>query len=356
MNKVLKKILFSLESEKAHELALSFLRYFPRLATVSCGEGRYENLAQNICGLDFKNVVGMAAGFDKNAAVLRALVGFGFGFVEAGTVTLRPQIGNDRPRIFRLSEDEAIINRLGFNNGGAEVFARNLANFLRFGKKDVVLGVNIGKNKDSEDALADYLALLDRFYESADYVTVNISSPNTKNLRDLQKESFLDGFLAEIMAKRDDLAAKFGKKTPIWLKIAPDLDEKQQNDIAQVILARGVDAVVISNTTVDRAMVLKSGAQGEGGGLSGRPLFEKSNAVLRNFYLLTGGKVPLIGVGGVSSAQDAYEKIKLGASLVQIYSAFIYQGFGLVDEVNRGVSELLVRDGVKGVGEVVGVG
>ena len=349
--KFLRPLIFKLESEQAHNLALDFLAMTPNLATVFALNRDYQNLHQNVWGLNFSNPIGMAAGFDKNAAAFVALSRFGFGFVECGTVTPKAQVGNERPRIFRLEADEAIINRLGFNNFGADVFAKNVENNLT--KFRGILGVNIGKNKDSENALDDYLPLLERFYKDAAYITVNISSPNTKNLRDLQKEDQLDLFLKALMQKKSELKNLHKKQTPILLKIAPDLSLEEQQQIAATVIKNQIDGVIISNTTISRPD-LKSSQANETGGLSGKPLFVKSTEVLRNFYKFTDGKIPLIGVGGVASAADAYEKIKSGASLVQIYSAFIYQGFGLVEEIKKDLSEMLRKDGFENISQAIG--
>ncbi len=337
-------LIFKLDPEIAHNLAINFLKFLPRAATISVLNREYENLKQNLWNLDFANPFGMAAGFDKNAEVALTLAKFGFGFVEVGTVTPKAQIGNEKPRIFRLEEDRAIINRLGFNNSGAENFAKNVEKF--FPQIKIPLGINIGKNKDTEDAISDYLLLLERFGDKASYITINISSPNTKNLRDLQKEDQLDLFLSEIMKRK--------KKAPILLKVAPDLNVDEQEKIAEIVLKNKIDGMIISNTTIDRNLNLKSKYASESGGLSGAPLFKKSNEVLKNFHKFTQGQIPLVGVGGIASASDAYEKIKCGASLVQIYSAFIYQGFGLVEEIKKELSELVAKDGFKNVSESIG--
>ncbi len=341
--------IFKLEPEVAHNLAIDFLKFCPRAATVFCAKKDYKNLQQKLWDIDFANPIGMAAGFDKNAEVVATLEKFGFGFVEAGTVTPKPQAGNEKPRIFRLQEDLAIINRLGFNNLGAEVFEKNLPKIL------VPLGINIGKNKDTEEALNDYLPLLEKFYQKATYITVNISSPNTKNLRDLQNENHLDLFLSEISKKKNELKNTHQKNTPILLKVSPDLSLDEQEKIAATVIKNKIDGMIISNTTIDRALNLKSTNSSQAGGLSGSPLFKKSTEVLKNFYKFTEGKIPLIGVGGVSSADDVYEKIKCGASLVQIYSAFIYQGFGMVEKIKKELSDKLQKDGFSNISEAIGI-
>lgn len=356
--KIVKPLIFKLDAEKAHNLAISFLKYFPNLATLFVVNKKYENLVQNVCGLEFKSPVGMAAGFDKNAEIVSALHRFGFGFIEAGTVTPKAQVGNDKPRIFRLKEDEAIINRLGFNNKGFGFFTNNVArikvNKAFQASQNLILGINIGKNKDSENAITDYLFLLEKFYAKASYITLNISSPNTKNLRDLQNEDQLDLFLSAIIDKKNALKSAANIETPIFLKIAPDLTLDEQKTIAAAILKNKIDAIIISNTTISRPKNLLNKNLHEQGGLSGKPLFALSNEVLRNFYQLTKGQIPLIGVGGVVSAKDAYVKIKLGASLVQIYSSFIYQGFGTVERINRELSELVKKDGFENISQAIG--
>lgn len=324
----------------------------PKTATLFCFNRHYENLQTKLWNIDFANPIGIAAGFDKNAETINALSKFGFGFLEIGTVTPKVQIGNAKPRLFRLLEDEAIINRLGFNNLGAENFAKNLEKALP--QISCALGVNIGKNKDTEDMLSDYLLLLAKFYTKASYITVNISSPNLKNLRDLQGGEKLDPFLSEVMRKKNELNERYKKNVPIFLKIAPDLTLEEQEKIAEIALKNKVDGLIISNTTIFRDPNLKNKNAAEIGGLSGKPLLEKSNQVLKNIYKLTEGKIPLIGVGGISSAVDVYEKIKCGASLVQIYSAFIYEGFGLVERVKKDLSKMIKKDGLENISQAVG--
>lgn len=347
---IFRPLIFKLDAETAHNLAINFLKYFPNLATIFTINKQYKNLQQKLFGLDFKSPIGMAAGFDKNAEAIKALQQFGFGFVEVGTVTPKAQAGNDKPRLFRLAEDKAIINRLGFNNKGAEVFAKNLQN----NPHKNILGINIGKNKDTENAVSDYILLLEKFYEAASYITINISSPNTKNLRDLQKEDQLDLFLSALISKKNELEKLHNKKTPIWLKVAPDLTLEEQKTIAQIALKNKIDALIISNTTISRPENLKSKNAQESGGLSGKPLFVKSNEVLKNFYNFTEGKIALVAVGGISNAQDVYTKIKCGASLVQIYSSLIYQGFGSVEKITKELSYLVEKDGLENISQARG--
>ena len=345
-------LIFKIEPEKAHNLALNYLKFLPKFSSLLSVPKNYENLNNSLWNLNFLNPIGMSAGFDKNAEIIMPLFNFGFGFVEAGTTTPIAQTGNDQPRIFRLLEDQALINRLGFNNLGADYFYDNISKIHK--NSSQIIGVNIGKNKDTIDASADYILLLEKFYNHADYITINISSPNTKNLRDLQDESLLNDFLQKISQCKNNLQKISHKNTPILLKIAPDLELEQQKNIAKIVMDNAIDGIIISNTTIERNFNLKNPKSAETGGLSGKPLFEKSNEVLRNFYHLTDGKIPLIGVGGISSAQDAYTKIKNGASLIQIYSAFIYQGFALVEEIKKQLSENLKKDGFKNISEAIG--
>lgn len=341
-------LIFRLEPECAHNLAIQFIKNNPLILNE---KREYTNLKQKIWDINFANPIGMAAGFDKNAVIAKQLAKFGFGFVECGTVTPKAQSGNDKPRIFRLKEDDAIINRLGFNNLGADNFLQNIE---KIGNFPCPIGINIGKNKDTDDALSDYLILLKKFYSLASYITINISSPNTKNLRDLQSAQNLDTFLSEIIKEKNRLK-KQTKNIPILLKIAPDLTKKQQEDIAQIALERKIDGLIINNTTISRPKNLLSKYQIESGGLSGKPLFKASNEVLKNIYSLTQGKIPIIGVGGISNADEALEKIKNGASLLQIYSAFIYEGFGLVERIKRELSKKIAQEGVKNISQIVGI-
>lgn len=357
--KIFKPLIFCLKAETAHNLSIAFLKYLPKFATLFCFEREYENLKNNIWGIDFANPIGLAAGFDKNAEIVLTLRKFGFGFIEVGTITPRPQEGNPKPRIFRLAKDRAIINRLGFNNSGFEVIDRNISRIHHFQhnfsqSKKIILGVNIGKNKDSADYLEDYLFLLKSFYVNASYITLNVSSPNTKNLRDIQNSQNLNSFLEQIMQNARDLSQKCLRKVPILLKIAPDLTLQEQKDIAEIALKQKVEGLIISNTTIDRDLNLKSQNQDEQGGLSGYPLNKKSDEILANFYQLTKGQIPIIGVGGVSNASDVYRKIKLGASLVQIYSAFIYEGFSLVEKIKKDLSLMVEEDGYENISQAVG--
>ncbi|MEK6745741.1 MAG: quinone-dependent dihydroorotate dehydrogenase [Pseudomonadota bacterium] len=343
-----KPFLHALPAETAHNFAVCALR---RGLLPSAKTRIYPELSQNILGLTFENPVGLAAGFDKNAVAVNSLLKQGFGFVEAGTVTPFPQSGNPKPRIFRLSEDRAIINRLGFNNNGLEAFVKEFAG------RDPALGIagaNIGKNKDTKNASEDYVRGLQAVYPYADYVTVNISSPNTKGLRDLQKNEALGELLTELSKARSDAILKHRKRVPMFLKIAPDTNGEECENIAENVLLNGIDGLIISNTTISRPVLISQQNSSEEGGLSGTPLFTLSTKILSEMYRLTAGKIPIIGVGGVASPEDAYAKIQAGASLVQIYSALVYQGFGLVRRINDKLPEFLARDGFANISEAVG--
>jgi dihydroorotate dehydrogenase len=300
-------------------------------------------------GWQFPNPIGLAAGFDKNAEVPDVMLRFGFGFVETGTVTPRPQRGNPKPRLFRLREDRALINRLGFNNEGLETVRERLA--VRRGRPGLV-GANLGKNKESADAIADYVAGVKAMGALADYLVVNVSSPNTPGLRDLQRKASLLALIAALKSARALAAAP--DPPPLLLKIAPDLSESERAEIAEAALETGLDGMIISNTTVARPAELRSPHARETGGLSGKPLFAPSTALLAQMWRLTRGQIPLIGVGGVASGADAYAKIRAGASLVQLYTALIYEGPGLVLRIKRDLAGFLARDGFASIAEAVG--
>jgi dihydroorotate dehydrogenase len=352
---LVKPLLFCLNPETAHNLAIKTFSFTPKFSNLFSIKKNYSNLHQNLFGLQFGNPVGLAAGFDKNAQAITALNGFGFGFLEVGTVTPKPQTGNDKPRLFRLEPDKAIINRFGFNNLGSEKILTNvmLANKQHQQK---ILGVNIGKNKDSSNDASDYIFLLEKFYLHCQYITINISSPNTANLRELQNQDHLAVFLEDLQIAYQKLQHLHQKFVPVFLKIAPDLDFNQQKQLACLVLQHSwISAIIISNTTIDRNLSLKSPNSSQIGGLSGQPLLQKSNQVLKNFYQLTEGKVKLIGVGGISSAEDVYQKMCYGASLVQIYSAFIYEGFGLVERIKLNLSNKLQQQGIANISQIIGI-
>jgi dihydroorotate dehydrogenase len=339
------RLLRLLPAETAHRLTIRALAAAPA-TWLRAPSGDDPILASRVFGLDFPNPLGLAAGFDKSAEAFRQLPALGFGFVEIGSVTPRPQAGNARPRLFRLEVDEAVVNRMGFNNDGLAVVQARLGACPRTGRG--ILGANLGKNKDSADAAADYAAGVRALAQHADYLVVNVSSPNTPGLRALQGREPLAALLAEVRRAR-------GPAGPaLLLKIAPDLTEADKADIAEVALAGGADGLIVSNTTIARPSTLKSAGAREAGGLSGRPLFGPSTAVLADLYRLTGGRLPLIGVGGIAGPEDAYAKIRAGASLLQLYTALVYQGPGLIGRIKRGLAARLRADGFARLADAVG--
>ncbi len=330
MYDILRPLLFKLDAEKAHHMTLYALGVAQRSGFARLIASPPADLPTTVFGITFPNPVGLAAGLDKNAEHLDALDALGFGFIEVGTVTPLPQPGNDKPRMFRLPQHEAIINRLGFNNGGVDALVCNVQQSSYHG----VLGINIGKNKDTpnEKAVNDYLTCLHKVHELASYVTVNISSPNTQGLRDLQQEATLYKFISVLRAAQERLGSQQGRRKPMLLKIAPDLTEAELDAIAEVLLRTGIDGVICSNTTIDHSPVADDPRGGEAGGLSGKPLFERSTAVLAGMHKRLQGRIPLIGVGGILDGSDAAEKMEVGASLVQVYSGLVYRGPHLVGE------------------------
>jgi len=328
--------LFGLDPETAHELTLGSLARAQGTPLQWAYRNGFVPDPIELAGLRFPNRVGLAAGLDKNARCIDALGAMGFGFVEVGTVTPKAQPGNPRPRMFRLPEAHALINRLGFNNEGLDAFVRNVQG-ARFRQQGRLLGLNIGKNAATpiEEATRDYLECLSGVYPHADYVTVNISSPNTRNLRALQGDEALDALLSAIAGRREQLAGSHGRRVPVFVKIAPDLDEAQVDVIAATLRRHGMDGVIATNTTVARDQVKGLAHAEEAGGLSGSPVLEPSNRVIAQLRATLGSGYPIIGVGGVLSARDALSKLRAGADVVQIYTGLIYRGPGLVDEVAR---------------------
>jgi dihydroorotate dehydrogenase len=338
------RILRALPAETAHRATLGLTGLFaPLLLSAPADDPR---LRVRALGFDFPNPVGLAAGFDKDADVPNAMLKLGFGFVECGTVTPKPQTGNPGPRLFRLTEDRAVINRMGFNNRGMEAAAAN----LQARRKAGIVGINIGANKDSADRIADYAQTFARLAPLTDYVTVNVSSPNTPGLRGLQSRDELMRLLSVLT----DTRAKNGFK-PVLLKIAPDLDGDALDDIAQGVTMSGIEGVIVSNTTIARPL-LKSANARETGGLSGRPLFAPSTEILRQMRTRLPPDIVLIGVGGISSGADAYEKIRAGATLVQLYTGLVYEGPGLVARIKRELLACLTRDGFATLADAVGTG
>jgi dihydroorotate dehydrogenase len=342
--RLIKPALFALDSETGHRLAIRSLAALPARAPVA-GAGP---LAVEVAGLSFPNPVGVAAGFDKDAEVPDALLGLGFGFTEVGSITPLPQAGNPKPRLFRLVEDQAVINRMGFNNGGAEAALARLQ--AREGKPGIV-AVNIGANKDSVDRIADYAVMARKMAPFSSYLCVNVSSPNTPGLRALQDEGALTALIEAVIAARDEAVAV--APPPVFLKVAPDLEPADIDAIARISIDKQLGALVVSNTTISRP-ALRSHHAGETGGLSGAPLRMLATQRLRDFRKATGGAVPLVGVGGIATAEHAWERIRAGASLVQLYSAMVYEGPGLGGQIVRGLERLMRRDGFASIAEAVG--
>ncbi len=336
---LIRRFFFSLDPELAHGLGMSGVDFLNRAGIACLLAKPVAPNPVNLMGLTFPNPVGLAAGLDKNGEHIDALASLGFGFIEIGTVTPRPQPGNPKPRMFRITEKQAIINRMGFNNHGVDQLLANVAK-SKFARSGGVLGINIGKNFDTpiEKAADDYLICLDRVYASASYIAINISSPNTKNLRELQKDDALDALLGQLKTGQARLADKHGKYVPLVLKIAPDLEDEQIQSIADLLRQHRMDGVIATNTTLSRAEVEGFPNASEAGGLSGAPVFERSTTVLKKLAGHLAGEVPIIGVGGIMKGEDAVAKLDAGASLVQLYSGFIYRGPELVGEVAKAIA------------------
>jgi dihydroorotate dehydrogenase len=335
------------DPEDAHRLAVQGLKLLPP----SRPRSDDQKLTVRAFGLNFPNPIGMAAGFDKNAEVPDALLRLGFGFVEIGTVTPKPQTGNPRPRLFRLERDEAVVNRLGFNNDGAEAALRRLAGRAHLGG---IVGVNVGANKDSPDRTADYVSLIETFAPVASYFTVNVSSPNTPGLRNLQQAQALDDLLARVIDARERVRKNAGD-SPVLLKIAPDLSLAELDDVVHIARSRRVDGMIVTNTTLARPSTLREQLRAkQTGGMSGRPLFRLSTRMVAETYVRAEGAFPLIGVGGIDSGGAALTKIRAGASLIQLYSALIYKGLGLVDDIKNDLASTLLRTGRDSLSEIVG--
>ena len=336
-----------LDPEDAHRLAVQGLKLLPPARP----RADDQKLSVRAFGLNFPNPIGMAAGFDKHGEVADALLRLGFGFVEVGTVTPKPQRGNPRPRLFRLERDEGVINRLGFNSDGAETVLRRLAARAHLGG---LVGVNVGANKDSPDRTADYVGLIETFAPVASYFTVNVSSPNTPGLRNLQQASALDDLLARVIDARERVRKNAGD-SPILLKIAPDLSLAELDDVVHIARSRRVDGMIVGNTTLARPSTLREqGRAREAGGLSGRPLFRLSTRMVAETYVRAEGAFPLVGVGGIDSGGGALTKIRAGASLIQLYSSLVYKGLGLVEEIKSDLASTLLRTGRDSLSEIVG--
>jgi dihydroorotate dehydrogenase len=345
--RLVRPLLHALDPEDAHGLTLRMLKFAPKLPAIDDDK----RLAVRAFGLNFRNPVGMAAGFDKNAEVPDALLRLGFGFVEVGTITPKPQAGNPRPRVFRLEADSGVINRLGFNSQGADTVLKRLAARASTGG---IVGINVGANKDSADRVADYVQLIERFASVASYVTVNISSPNTPGLRALQQATALDDLLARVVDARERVAPNAGP-TPVLLKIAPDLSLAELDDVVGIARSRRVDGMIVGNTTLARPPGLRDTRLAkEAGGLSGRPLLPLATRMLAETYVRVEGVFPLIGAGGIDSGAAALGKVRAGATLLQLYSALVFRGLGLVAEIKAALTAALERDRLERLAELVG--
>ena len=340
--RLIRPLFFALDAERAHHLSIKMLRLMPAPPALEPDS----MLAQTVAGIAFPNPVGLAAGYDKEGLVAHKMHGLGFGFAELGTLTPLPQQGNPLPRLFRLAEDRAVINRMGFNNGGQAAAAERIAKRRRPGGP--VIGINIGANKDAADRIADYATGVTCMAPLADYLAVNISSPNTPGLRALQDRAALDQLLGAVMAARG------ANRTPVFLKVAPDLEPDDVEDIAAACIDHRIDALIVSNTTISRPS-LQSPLAGEAGGLSGAPLHDLALQRLRDFRRALGTRLPLVGVGGIATADQAYARIRAGASLIQLYSALVYEGPYLARRINAGIKALMARDGVGNISEIVGI-
>lgn len=350
---VFRPFIHTLDPEAAHSLTVSMLAkgFRPNFGTPR----RYKRLKTEVFGLEFDNPIGLAAGFDKDAEAISGALKLGFGFVEAGTVTPKAQPGNPKPRLFRLSQDKAVINRFGFNNKGVEHFGGRLKSLQKpHCAKGGLVGANVGANKETEDKAADYVACITALYGLSDYFTINVSSPNTPGLRSLQSKAALEDLVGRCLDVRSAKVKAGEANIPILLKIAPDLTSDDIEDIAATILSTDLDGAIVSNTTIERPSNLVSGQKNEAGGLSGAPLMVPSTEVLRKIFAATNGEKPIVGVGGVANAQDAYAKIKAGASLVQLYSAMVYQGPAMIERIKYDLNQLIKEDGLQNISEAIG--
>ncbi len=341
----IRSLIFKLDPETAHNLAIKSLKFnfVPNMLDENKDDPLFKT---ELFGKDIENPIGMAAGFDKNAEVYNSLFKLGFGFVEVGTITPLKQYGNPKPRVFRLVEDEALINRLGFNNLGAE----NIISKIKRNKKIGTLGVNIGPNKNSENRIKDYLKCLKTFHQEADYITINISSPNTTDLRKFHNQKKLNDLLKSIEKEKENLSSK----VPIVVKVSPDISANEIDELSQVILSNDVKGIIVSNTSDATRESLINIQKHQKGGLSGKPITTKSTKLINRFYKLLKGRVKIIGVGGVDSGASAYEKFKAGADYVQLYTGMVYRGPNIVSMIKKELAELLLKDGVKNFSEIIG--
>ncbi len=341
----LRTLIFKIDPEKAHNLAIQSLKF--NLVPSVFGENKKDPIFKTkIFDKDIDNPIGMAAGFDKNAEVYNPLFRLGFGFVEVGTITPLKQYGNSKPRVFRLVKDEALINRLGFNNHGAKVILDRIKSNKNLG----VLGINVGPNKDSNNRMNDYLIGLKTFHQVADYITINISSPNTENLRNFHEENKLQELLKSIIKEKNNLKSKVS----IVVKVSPDINDNQVNYISKILLENEIKAIIISNTSESSRDLLNDIQRHQKGGLSGKPIEKKSNILINKFYKLLKGEIKIIGVGGVDSGQAAYDKFLAGADFVQLYTGMVFKGPNIVGIIKKDLKDLLIRDGVKNFTEIIG--
>ena len=341
---ILRPFLFKINPETAHSLAINALK-FGNIASIKINKS--PRIETSIFNKKIHSPIGVAAGFDKNAEVYNSLFNLGFGFVEVGTVTPKPQFGNPRPRVFRLEEDEALINRLGFNNQGCEEISLR----IKKNKPKGLLGINIGPNKDSSDRVGDYTTCLKKFINLASYITINISSPNTENLRDFHKTSELNNLIKSILEEKNNS----NSSTPIAVKISPDLSSNQVEKISQILIDNKIETIIISNSTDRNREGLTNMNRFEKGGLSGKPIEKISNRIINEFYNLVGKQIKIIGVGGVDSAKSAYEKILSGATLVQLYTGMVYRGPRIAAQINNGLIKILEQEGINNINDVVGL-
>lgn len=341
---ILRPFLFKINPETAHSLAINALK-FGNIASIKINKS--PRIETSIFNEKIHSPIGVAAGFDKNAEVYNSLFNLGFGFVEVGTVTPKPQFGNSRPRVFRLEEDEALINRLGFNNQGCEEISLR----IKKNKPKGLLGINIGPNKDSSDRIKDYTTCLKKFINLASYITINISSPNTENLRDFHKTSELNNLIKAILEEKNNS----NSSTPIAVKISPDLSSNQVEKISQILIDNKIETIIISNSTDRNREGLTNMNRFEKGGLSGKPIEKISNRIINEFYNLVGKQIKIIGVGGVDSAKSAYEKILSGATLVQLYTGMVYRGPRIAAQINNGLIKILEQEGINNINDVVGL-
>ena len=341
---ILRPFLFKINPETAHSLAINALK-FGNIASIKINKS--PRIETSIFNKKIHSPIGVAAGFDKNAEVYNSLFNLGFGFVEVGTVTPKPQFGNPRPRVFRLEEDEALINRLGFNNQGCEEISLR----IKKNKPKGLLGINIGPNKDSSDRIEDYTTCLKKFINLASYITINISSPNTENLRDFHKTSELNNLIKSILEEKNNS----NSSTPIAVKISPDLSSNQVEKISQILIDNKIETIIISNSTDRNREGLTNMSRFEKGGLSGKPIEKISNRIINEFYNLVGKQIKIIGVGGVDSAKSAYEKILSGATLVQLYTGMVYRGPRIAAQINNGLIKILEQEGINNINDVVGL-